>query len=183
MVLRNIRLANFRNFPQKEISFSVQTNLIIGKNASGKTNLLEAIYLLSSGHSFRGGKDAEMINYDAELANVQGQVTVPAKGPGRPGEEKLEIVLTKGEVVGVKAPRKRYLINGVAKRAMDFVGFLQVVVFKPEDLEIVVNSPSTRRDYLDAVLEPCDRNYYRASLSYKKGLRQRNKLLEQIREG
>jgi DNA replication and repair protein RecF len=65
---------------------------------------------------------------------------------------------------------------------MDFIGNLRSVLFRPEDLEIVVDSPSTRRHYLDSVLEPVDREYRRANLSYQKGLRQRNKLLEQIRE-
>ena len=183
MVLKKLILKNYRNFGKKKFEFSSQTSLVAGKNASGKTNLLEAINLLSIGRSFRGGKDEEMINYQAEMAVVSGEVVIPIDGPGRPTQEKLEIVLTKGEVSRIKAPRKRYLLNGVAKRAMDFVGTLRVVLFRPEDLEIVIDSPSTRREYLDAVLEPVDREYRRASLSYRKGLRQRNKLLEQIREG
>lgn len=183
MVLKKFALKNYRNFAQKKFEFSSQTTLVVGKNASGKTNLLEAVNLLSVGRSFRGGKDEEMINYQSEMATVSGEVAISIDGSGRPTQEKMEIVLTKGEVEGVRAPRKRYLLNGVAKRAMDFVGTLRVVLFRPEDLEIVIDSPSTRREYFDAVLEPIDREYRRASLSYQKGLRQRNKLLEQIREG
>jgi DNA replication and repair protein RecF len=183
MVLKKLTLKNFRNFAKKEFEFPTQTTLVVGKNASGKTNLLEAIFVLSSGHSFRGGKDEEMISYGKEISSIRGEVSLPSSGPGRPHKEVLEIILTKGEVEKIKAPKKRYLLNSVARRAMDFIGVLRVVIFRPEDLEIVIDSPATRRDYLDFILEQVDREYRRASLSYQKGLRQRNKLLEQIREG
>lgn len=173
MILKSLSLKNFRNYQEKEFIFSPQTTLVVGANASGKTNLLEAICLLSSGHSFRGGKDDQMIKYQCQISNAKCQID----------SEKLEIILTIGEVEQVKTPKKRYLVNGVAKRAMDFIGILRVVVFRPEDLEIVIDSPATRRDYLDSVLAPVDRDYRRSLLTYKKGLRQRNKLLEQIRDG
>ncbi|HUW22341.1 MAG TPA: DNA replication and repair protein RecF [Candidatus Bathyarchaeia archaeon] len=182
MVIKKIKLKNFRSFSEQVFNFSAGINLIVGKNASGKTNILEAIYLLTRGHSFRGGRDEDMVAYQTEIASINGRIALPVTGPGRPIEEVLEIVLTRGKVGGIKAPRKKYLVNGVGKRAMDFVGLLRVVIFNPEDLEIVIDSPSIRRDYLDSVLEQTDREYFRASLSYKKGLRQRNKLLEQIRE-
>lgn len=174
MILRELSLLGFRNFGKRGFAFSSRLTLVVGANASGKTNLLEAIYLLARGSSFRGGKNEEMISQRTEMARVKG---VLAQGEG------LEVVLTRGEVNGVKTPKKRHLLNGVAKRMMDFVGQLKVVVFRPEDLEIVIDSPSIRREYLDSVLEQVDREYRRASLSYQKGVRQRNRLLEQIREG
>jgi DNA replication and repair protein RecF len=96
--------------------------------------------------------------------------------------DELEIILTRGEINGKRVAKKIYKVNGVNRRMVDFVGRLRVVYFGPEDLEIVVDSPARRRDYLDSVLEQVDKEYRRASLSYKKGLRQRNKLLEQIRD-
>lgn len=151
-------------------------SLIIGPNTSGKTNILEAIALLATGKSFRAGVETEMISYGKELARVKGEIK------DKEGRENLEIILTAGQVAGERVPKKRYLINGVGKRMMDFVGRLRCVFFGPEDLEIIVNSPSIRRDYLDRVLEQVDRDYRRASLSYQKGLRQRNRLLEAIRD-
>jgi len=148
----------------------------VGPNTSGKTNLLEAIYLLATGKSFRAGVEREMISYGQEIARVQGKIE------SEEGIQALEIVLTPGQVGSERVAKKKYSINKVGKRMMDFVGHLRCVLFGPEDLEIIVNSPSTRRDYLDRVLEQVDREYRRASLSYQKGLRQRNKLLEQIRE-
>ncbi|MBU3935185.1 DNA replication and repair protein RecF, partial [Patescibacteria group bacterium] len=161
----------------KEFDFSSGITVVIGPNASGKTNLLEAIHLLATGRSLRAQIEAEMISYGEELARVEGMVK------NQEGEkDELTIVLTVGEVAGEKVAKKRYLINGVAKRMIDFVGNLRSVYFGPEDLNIIFDSPSQRRDYLNSILEPVDREYRRASLSYQKGLRQRNKLLEQIRD-
>lgn len=177
MEFKKLRLADFRNHPKKELSFSGKTTLIVGPNAAGKTNLLESIYLLASGKSLRAEVESEMIAYAQDLARVKGRV-VDAK------EEKtdLEIVLTTGMMMGTKVAKKKFFVNGVARRLMDFTGHLKVVYFGPQDLEIIVDSPSIRRAYLDSVLEQADKEYRRASLSYQKGLRQRNKLLEQIRD-
>lgn len=173
MELNKIFLENFRSHPKAEFNFSKGLNLVAGPNASGKTNLLEAIYLLASGKSFRAKLEQEMISWGKEIGRIKGKIS---------NDINLEIVLTTGALMGKKTAKKRYLVNGVARRMLDFVGNLRCVYFGPADLEIIVNSPSTRRDYLDGVLEQVDRDYRRASLSYKKGLRQRNKLLEQIRD-
>jgi len=173
MVLKSLSLQNFRNYSQKEFIFSSGISLVVGPNAVGKTNLLEAIYLLATGRSFRAEVEAEMISYNGQISNIKCQMS---------NGEELEIILTRGEINGKRVAKKIYKINGVNRRMIDFVGHLRVVYFGPEDLEIVVDSPARRRDYLDSVLEQVDREYRRASLSYKKGLRQRNKLLEQIRD-
>ena len=176
MKLKSLRLKTFRSYSQKVWLFDHDTTLIVGDNGVGKTNLMEAVWLLSTGKSFRASKDSQMIFYGQELARVSGEVT---EGKNL---NTLEVVLTKGEVAGTPAPKKRHLINGVPKRQMDFVGSLRCVLFRPEDIELVLGSPSRRRDYLNSVLEQVDREYRRSLLSYQKGLRQRNKLLEKIRE-
>ena len=176
MILKQIHLQNFRNYSSQEFSFSEGINLIVGPNTVGKTNLLEAIYLLSSRKSFRARLEEEMIQRDKEVARLKGQILSD-------GEKKiLEIVLTRGEVNGSRVAKKKYLVNGIPRRMVDFLENFRVVYFGPQDLEIVVDSPSTRRNWLDLVLEQADKNYRRANLSYQKGLRQRNKLLEQIRD-
>ena len=173
MQLSSLQLQNFRNYRKKAFSFSANTTLFVGDNAIGKTNILEAIYLLAIGRSFRATREQQMILYGQELARVVGEVN----------GSRLELVLTTGKIQGEKTPRKRYLVNGVAKRKMDFVGNLRAVSFRPEDIELVLGSPATRRDYLDSVLEQSNREYRRSHLAYQKGLRRRNKLLEKIREG
>jgi len=173
MHLRQLSLRHYRNYPKKDFSFSSGTTLVVGPNAVGKTNLLEAIYLLATGKSFRAELEEEMISYGQVMANVSGLLS---------NKEKLAIILTTGQVLGKRVAKKIYRVNGVNRRMVDFLGNLKVVYFGPEDLEIIIDSPSIRRNYLDSVLEQTDREYRRASVSYKKGLRQRNKLLEQIRE-
>jgi DNA replication and repair protein RecF len=175
MILTKLRLQNFRNYQKQEFEFSDKTTLVAGPNTSGKTNLLEGIYLLATGKSFRAGLEQEMIKYDQDLARVKGRII-------NKETTDLEIILTRGEVLGEKVAKKKYQINGISKRAMDFVGRLLAVYFGPEDLDLVTNSPALRRRYLDSVLEQINREYARATLSYEKGLRQRNKLLERIRD-
>jgi DNA replication and repair protein RecF len=141
--------------------------VIVGPNAVGKTNVLEAIYFLSTGKSFRAKLEREMISYDADFCRVEGEV----------GETNLAIVLTKGLV-----ERKKLMVNDVSKRLVDFAGNLKTTLFGPWDLDLVTESPSVRRRFLDMVLSQVDREYRRAIMSYEKGLRQRNRLLYRIRE-
>jgi len=131
---------------------------------------------LATAKSFRADLESEMIGYGKEIARATGEIE------GHGGKEKLEIILTTGMLQNEKVARKKCLVNGVAKRQMDFIGQLRAVYFGPEDLELVTDSPSTRRKYLDMVLTQVDREYTRALLSYEKGLRARNKVLEAIRE-
>ncbi|MBI5452612.1 DNA replication and repair protein RecF [Candidatus Gottesmanbacteria bacterium] len=185
MIIQNLTLQNFRNYPKKVFSFSPDATIIIGDNAIGKTNLMEAIFFLSTGKSFRAEKDAEMIEFGKEVGRVGGEIIQSTNSQiNKSTNEKieLEIVLTRGEVMGMNTPVKKYTVNGVGKRMVDFVGELKTVLFWPEDLELVTDSPSLRRRYLDFVLVQADREYRRSLVSYEKGLRQRNKVLEAIRE-
>lgn len=173
MKIGKIVLRDFRNYSQKTFELAGGKNLVYGPNAAGKTNFLEAIYLLASGKSFRANLEAEMISYGSEMANIKGSVS---------GGEDLEILLTTGEVLGQKVGKKKFLVNGVSRRMTDFLGNFRAVYFGPEDLELITDSPSLRRRYLDGVLSQVDQEYVRASLSYEKGLRSRNKILEEMRE-
>jgi DNA replication and repair protein RecF len=170
--LKTVNLENFRLFKKKKFSFDPQINLILGANTSGKTSILEAIYLLSTGKSFRAREEVEMIRYGQEVSSLKSQVS---------GLE-LQITLTTGEVQGKRTRKKLYKVNGVGKRWRDFAGQLKCVLFRPEDITLILGSPSIRRNYLDSVLEQIDWQYRACSLAYQKGLRQRNKLLARIRE-
>ena len=184
MIVDKITVSDFRNIKAKVFSFSSSVTVIVGDNASGKTNVLEALYLLSTGKSFRARVEEEMIDYTKELTRVRG-VFVNAKAD----KLKLEAILTRGRMKVGQNPnkfqrvaRKKLLVNGVSKRLIDFSGNFLVVLFAPHDLDIVTESPSVRRKFLDSVLSQTDREYRRSLLSYEKGLRQRNKLLIRIRE-
>lgn len=175
MILKQLRFTDFRNYSKKEFEFNGKTTLIVGQNTVGKTNLLEGIYLLATGKSFKAGIESEMIAWEKEVGRVKGRVL-------NAETTDLEILLTRGEVSGEKVARKKFFINGITRRMLDFVGNLKAVYFRPEDLDLVTDTPSIRRRYLDSVLIQVDKEYLRSLLSYEKGVRQRNKLLERIRE-
>jgi len=182
-MISGVVLKNFRNFKNKTFKFPPKTTVIIGPNASGKTNILESIFLLSTGKSFRVKIEEEMVSHNAEIARVKGLI----KNKEPEDKTNLEVVLTRGELnIGTsrmeKVARKKLLVNGVSKRLFNFAGNLRVVLFGPWDLDLVTESPSLRRRFLDTVISQTDREYRRSTLSYEKGLRQRNKLLYRIRE-
>src|SRR3990172_6105933 len=167
-MIEKIRLTNFRNFKTKNFNFSDTVTVIIGPNASGKTNILESVFLLSIGKSFKAGVEQEIINYNADIARISGSF----------GELKLEAILTRGLIdIGndhpEKVARKKLLVNGVPRRLIDFAGNFKAVLFGPWDMDLVTESPSLRRKFLDTVLSQVDREYRRSTLSYEKGLRQR----------
>lgn len=172
-MLKTLNLVNFRNFSKKTIEFSEGINVINAPNASGKTNILEAIFFLATGKSFKARKEVECIKYEAEIARISAELRIKNE------ELRLETILTKG-VVGW--PKKRLLVNGVARRLIDFAGNIKVTLFAPQDLELITDGPSLRRNFLDTVLYQTDREYRRSLGSYEKGVRQRNRLLMQIRD-
>ncbi len=171
-MLKSIHLQNFRSYKKTDFTFSNTSTLIVGPNTIGKSNLLEAIFLISTGKSFRTDKDSQMLLLGKEVGRVKAKVD----------DLELEVVVTNGNVGGIKTQYKKFLINGVAKRRIDFAGNLVSVLFSPSDLEIIVDSPSLRRNFLDNVLEQVDREYRIASITFTKSLRQRNALLELAKE-
>lgn len=177
MILERLRLSHFRSYEKRTFEFSRNTTLIIGKNTAGKTNIIEAIWLLAVGKSFRAEHDKETIGWDGELAVIHGDISVGGD------QVQLELFITNGIVHGQRAPTKKYMVNGISKRQADFVGTVRVVLFWPEHLELITDSPGVRRRYLDSVLVQVDYEYRRNLLSYEKGLRQRNSLLDAISEG
>lgn len=177
-MIQKIKLTDFRNFKSKTLDFSKDITVIVGPNASGKTNILESLFLISTGKSFKAKIEDEMVNYDEDIARIKGKILSGLI---------LEITLTHGLLdIGndhpEKVARKKLTVNGVAKRLIDFAGNFKVVLFGPWDMDLVTESPSIRRRFLDNVLSQIDREYRRSVLSYEKGLRQRNKLLFRIRE-
>lgn len=185
MIIKSVSLENFRNHGKKIFPFSADLSIVIGPNTSGKTNLLESVYFLALGKSFRAGKDIETISFNSELTRISGIIEQLSDNLiNKPEKEliELEVVLTKGEIAGIKVPYKKYQINKIAKRHVDFSSRLKVVLFWPQDLQLVTDSPSLRRKYLDYVLMQADREYRRTLLSFERGMRQRNRLLEAIRD-
>lgn len=176
MKLTLLTLVNFRDHAQRKIDFN-DTTIIVGPNASGKTTILEAIYMLAVGRSFRAESDREMIAFGSEYARVVGIVESGGEN------YELEVVVTAGVVQGKAVVPKRFRRNKVVRNKSKFVGSVKAVLFWPEDLRIVIDSPSVRRTYLDFVLVQVDQKYHKAVSVYERAVRVRNRLLERIREG
>jgi DNA replication and repair protein RecF len=181
--LKHLSLANFRNYVRLELELSPGIILIQGENAQGKTNLLEAIYYLSAAHSPYATADRELINWLAEEEELTFTRLVGQMERGRT-LQRLEITLLKelASETDSHSLKKQIKINGVPKRVLDLIGQLNVVIFLPQDIDLVAGSPSGRRRYLDATICQFDSWYYRALRQYDRVLTQRNHLLRQLQE-
>jgi DNA replication and repair protein RecF len=181
MRLTHLSLHNVRNFVRLDLDLPPGVIVLLGDNAQGKTNLLEAIYYLATSRSPHAGSDRELVNWLAveqeplPYARLVGRV---ARGAS---EVTLEITLTQQPNNGTRY-RKQIRVNGVARRAMDLLGQLNAVLFLPEDITLISGSPSGRRRYLDAMLCQIDPPYCRALSRYNEVVTQRNALLRDLRE-
>ena len=167
MNLHNIRLRDFRNYADLDLEFAPGVNLIVGRNAQGKTNLLEAISYLGSGRSFRAQRTSEMVRFSADFADIEGDVFSQER------EQALRWVLFSGS-----RPRQLYR-NGVKKKtAGDIAGVLQTVLFCPEDLMVLKSGAAQRRRLGDNALCQLRPNYEAALAEYNKILETKSRILK-----
>ncbi len=176
MSLISLKLKHFRNHKNAIFTFPL-TTAIIGKNTVGKTSILEAIQFLSHGKSFKAEHDYDCITDSYDFADIEA-VIVDAEG-----KTKLKTILAHQEISGGKRFTKKFLVNNVARRQIDFTSHFPSVLFTPEDLEIIVDSPSLRRNYVNSILSQTDKKYRIALGIYEKALRHRNRMLYLLREG
>ncbi|MBR4288273.1 MAG: DNA replication/repair protein RecF [Clostridia bacterium] len=149
MRLDHIELLNFRNIEKLEADFSWKTNAIVGKNGQGKTNLMEAVYLMACGKSFRTSRFRDMIRYGEERA----QITLQASGEGLPFQLKMVLDAKEGKAI---------LKNDVKlQKLSDFLGLFRVVLFCPEHLSLIKDGPGKRRSFIDGAI--CQLRPYYAS--------------------
>ena len=178
MGLKSITLSDFRNYENKTFEFSDGVTVVAGENAKGKTNLLEAVYLLGIGESFRAKRTEEMVRFDQELGRVSGEVPFSKKDVIN-----LEVVVNGGVVMGKIVNKRKYLVDGVSRRRKDILGYLPLVLFRPEDVEIISGSPDVRRKFLDRLIIQVDKEYEHSLSTYEQALRRRNKILDAVRDG
>ena len=185
MHVRRLQLTSFRTYQELDLGLAPGRLLFTGDNAQGKSNLLEALQLLASGRSVRASNDAEMIAWQGE-SEGQPFTRLQAAVERRGGPVQLEaLIVGPSRTPGGPATRagKRFRVNGIPRRAVDFVGQLRSVLFTADDLELISGPPALRRGYLDAALSQIDRTYHAALQSYGRVLQQRNASLKRIREG
>lgn len=170
MYICKLLLKNFRNIKNLNIELSKGINIFYGNNAQGKTNILEAIYFSSIGRSHRTHIDKELINFDEKNAYIQ--ILVKNKEI----KEKIDIHIRKDNKKGIA-------INNIPiKKLGELFGILHIVMFSPEDLQLVKSGPSERRKFMDIELCQISNIYYYNIQQYYKILKQRNNLLKSIQK-
>lgn len=167
MHIEQLYLKNFRNYDALDITFDDKVNVIIGENAQGKTNLMEAIYCLAFTKSHRTSKEKELIKWNQEYAKIEGRMMK------RKQSVPLEITIS--------SKGKKAKLNHLEQRRLsDYIGAMNVVMFAPEDLTLVKGPPQTRRRFIDMELGQIQSTYVYHLAQYQKILKQRNSLLKQM---
>ncbi len=166
MFIKSLTVDSYRNYIHQTANFSDKINFVVGRNAQGKTNLLEAVYLCSVGKSARTPRDKELINYDKEKATVRLSVQKEY------GTDKVEITID-------RLTPKKVFINGMPiSRIGELMGVVSTVFFSPDEMRIVKESPADRRRFMDIALCQMSKTYFYLLSRYNKILMQRNKLLK-----
>ncbi len=168
MYINEINLKNFRNYEEQKINLNPHINIFYGDNAQGKTNILEAIFLCGFGKSFRTSKEKEMIKIEKDFL----EVNTNYQKSDRDGKIKIQI-----------QNKKQIEVNGVKiKKLSELIGNLNLVIFTPDDIQILKNGPDKRRRFLDMMIGQLRPNYVYNLNNYLKVLEQRNNYLRQIKD-
>jgi DNA replication and repair protein RecF len=164
MYIKTLSLHNYRNYERADLELCQGLNIFVGDNAQGKTNLLEAIYVLSLSKSYRAARETELIRHGCQKTLITTQVARMAN---------LDLAVCVSEL-----EKKRLFVNGKSTTANSFVGCLQTVLFIPDSLQLVKGSPGDRRRFLDVQICQIDPVYRNNLLKYQRVIRQRNTLLK-----
>lgn len=170
MYIKNLSLQYFRNYSSLNIDLSPKLNILYGDNAQGKTNILEAIYMCAMGRSQKTQKDKEIIKINEKEAHIQAHVVKENS------ENKIDVHLK-------LETKKGIAINNIAiKKLNELFGTIYVVIFSPEDLQLIKNGPSERRKFIDMEICQLSSIYYYNLQQYYKVLKQRNNLLKNLQK-
>jgi len=178
MVLKQLKLKNYRNHLERTFSFDEKVTLIVGPNGSGKTNILEAIHLLSAGKPFRAIYDRDVITHSKDSTTIKG---ILKKENKESKEIRVGILIEKNQKYK-NASTKRIKINGKGVRVGIVAQFSNSVLFSPLNMALLTSPPSVRRHFLDDVLNQTEESYKKALRDYTKARRQKNRVLEIVRE-
>ena len=174
MYLERLCLRNFRNYKECDVTFHSPVTLVVGKNAMGKTSLLESLYFLCTGESHRANSAVELIRHTSEGFAVIGYFR----------NDKRPDTLIRLDAVKPRQGAFRLKTDGVLQRKRsDWIGRFNVVVFSPESLDIVKGSPTFRRRWLDLLLSQLNREYLEELQRYRDILQHRNALLKRLSIG
>ena len=174
MKLLRIAVKDFRNFREADVSFSPGLNIICGANGQGKTSLIESIYMVSSGKSFRARESTEMIRNGSEYASIDADVRKNGASGADEAPDRYRVFLS--------SDKKQFMINGAKTATEDFYGDFGCVLMSDRDMLMLRGNPEERRRFIDRAISNTDRLYLLELLRYNRILRQRNALLRRARE-
>ena len=166
MKIQKIKVMNFRNYDRLELEFNPCKNIIIGRNGSGKTNIVEAIYVLALTKSFRGTREDVIIKHDKDITRVEGEIKDKRK-------ESFKVILDKNKKTVKKG-------NTVIKKISDYISNINVVLFTSEDLKLIKDTPNTRRKLINVELSQFSNEYLKYLTLYNKVMKQRNMYLKTL---
>ena len=167
MWINKIKLKNFRNYSEQEINLGKNINVFFGENAQGKTNIIESIFLASIGKSYRTSKEKELIKFNENEAFIE----IEFNKSDRDGKIKIQI-----------SEKKQIFLNGIKlKKLSELLGNINIVIFSPEDINILKGSPQNRRKFLDIMISQLRPNYMHLLTIYLKTMEQRNNYLKLIK--
>ena len=168
MTIKSLELENFRNYETLSLKFDKGTNILTGENAQGKTNILEALYICSTTKSHKGSKDSEIINFNSDESHIK---TIIDKNDE---DVVIDFHLRKNKSKVIALNHEKL------KKTSELIGILNVVLFSPEDLNIIKGGPAFRRTFIDMQICRLDSSYVFNLSNYNKIIDQRNKLLKDI---
>lgn len=171
MILKSISIQNFRNYESEQITLDPGVNILYGKNAQGKTNLLESIYVLGVTKSHRSFIDNNLIKNDCSFARIQGIVNTNNI------DTKYEIKL---ENKNKQLLKNLSIDNDEVKKVSDYISNINIIIFYPEDLEIIKSSPMTRRKFINSEISQIYNSYYRVLFEYNYLMKNRNEFLKKM---
>ncbi len=168
MKITKLNLINFRNYTNTTAEFFDGVNFVVGKNAQGKTNMLESLYLLSVGKSPKNSKEKQLIRFEQDKAKIEVDFTTIA------GNKNIKMFLDKSNKKAIKINNLNIL------KLTELVGILSVVYFSPDEMKLIKEVPEDRRNFLDVSISQFDKGYLYNLLRYDKVLKQRNAILKSL---
>lgn len=164
MYIKSLKLKNFRNYDDANIEFSPKKNIIYGLNGQGKTNIIEALYFMQSGKSYRCTKEKEIIKFGCDFAKIEAEFVKDER---------------KNNVMFFLSEKKNIKLNGIAiDRLSELIGNINLVIFTPDHLNLIKEGPSVRRNFLDSFISQLKPVYFKNLINYYKVLKQRNNILK-----
>ena len=170
MKINTLTLKNFRNYQKEVVKFEDGLNILVGKNAQGKTNILEAIFFAVIGKSFKASKEKEAIKWEEEVASIKAEFS----------REFRDVAI---ELIFNKSAKKAVKIDGISiKKIGELLGNVNAVFFSPQELKLVKESPDERRRFMNVDISQTNKRYFYALNRYEKVLANRNKLLKMSKD-